>query len=371
VALDLLARLYPSDCTRHVLARPGQLTAKLRRAWGLDDLKKDEQGNRRDDDRHHALDAIVVASTTESELQRLTRAAQEAERQGLPRGFDFDEVKPPAAGFRELVRDTVQNVFVSRAERRRARGEAHAATIKRVETIDGAPVVMERKAIEKLSLKDLDRIPTPEPYGKIVDPMKLRDATVAELRRWIEAGKPKDAPPIGPTGHTIRKVRVMTNDKVAVAVRGGTADRGDMVRVDVFSKPNKKGVTQYYLVPIYPHQIADFTNNPIPPNRAVIAYEDEGSWTLVDSNFSFKFSLYSNSLIEVTKADGETIKGYFKGLHRGTGALAIAPHADPRSIRGGIGAKTLAGFNKLKVDRLGKVTNVDREVRTWHGEACT
>ncbi len=58
----MLARVYPKDGKLHVLARPGQLTAKLRRAWGLDDLKKDENGKRRQDDRHHALDAIVLAS---------------------------------------------------------------------------------------------------------------------------------------------------------------------------------------------------------------------------------------------------------------------------------------------------------------------
>ena len=101
--LDLLTRLYPKDGKRHVLARPGQLTAKLRRAWGLDDLKKGPDGKRLDDDRHHALDAIVVAATSESMLQKLTRAAQEAERQGLGRGFDFDHVPPPAAGFRDVV----------------------------------------------------------------------------------------------------------------------------------------------------------------------------------------------------------------------------------------------------------------------------
>ena len=102
--LDMLARLYPKDGKLHVLARPGQLTAKLRRAWGLEDLKKDDKGNRLEDDRHHALDAIVVAATSQAMLQRLTIAVQEAERQGVPRGFDFTQAPPPAAGFREVVR---------------------------------------------------------------------------------------------------------------------------------------------------------------------------------------------------------------------------------------------------------------------------
>ena len=361
--LNLLKRHYPS-CD--VLARPGQLTAKLRRAWGLDDLKKDEKGKRKEDDRHHALDAIVVAATTQSMLQRLTTAAQEAERKGLPRGFDFDEVQPPAAGFREVVRSVVNDVFVSRAERRRARGEAHAATIKRVETIDGVETVFERKAVEKLTLADLEKIPVPEPYGRIVDPAKLRDELVAGLRAWIEAGKPKSDPPRSPKGDVIRKVRVATTDKPAVPVRGGTADRGEMARVDVFSKADKKGKVQYYLVPIYPHEVADKAGCPSPPRLAAVAKSD--TWIPIDSTYSFRFSLYPNSLIEVAKSDGVVIRGYFKGMDRWNAGFGIVAPADRRPQT--VGAKTLERFDKLDVDRLGNVNKVSGEVRTWRGAAC-
>jgi CRISPR-associated endonuclease Csn1 len=377
--LDMLVRrYYPDDMRkdsenrgRHVLARPGQLTAKLRRAWGLDDIKKDDDGKRKDDDRHHALDAIVIAATTESMLIKLTRAAQEAERQGLHKGFDFKYVEQPALGFAQAVRATIETVFVSRADRHRARGEAHAATIKRVETVDGVETVFERKAVEKLTLADLELIPIPVPYGKIADPAKLRDEMVAALRSWIEANKPKDSLPRSSKGDVIRKVRVASKDKVAVSVRGGTADRGEMARVDVFTKADKRGSIRYYLVPIYPHQIADQEAYPQPPNRSVVAYAAESDWAIIDSTYDFRFSLYGNSLIEVVKSDGEVITGYFKGMHRGTGALSVAPQFNPRMIRGGIGAKTLDRFTKMNVDRLGNIKPVKNEVRTWHGVACT
>ena len=367
--LDLLTRMYPNDGKRHVLARPGQLTAKLRRAWGLDSLKKDADGKRLEDDRHHALDAIVVAATSEAMLQALTKAAQEAERKGLPRGFDFDHV-PSFPGFREAARAAVDQVFVSRAERSRARGEAHAATIKRVRQIDGKDVVSERKAVEKLTLADLENIPMPEPYGKIGDPGKLRDEMVETLRRWIEAGKPKNDPPLSPKGDAIRKVRIATRDKVAVSVRGGTADRGDMARVDVFAKPDKRGKAQFYLVPVYPHQVADRVAYPSPPDRAVVANKPESEWAVIDDTYEFQFSLSQNSLIEITTASGEIIKGYFRGLHRRTGAISTAAPETPRTLRSGIGARTLHGFRKLSVDRLGRVSLIERETRTWHGEVC-
>ena len=366
--LGLLKQRYPGV---EVRARPGQLTAKLRRAWGLDDLKKDAKGNRLDDDRHHALDAIVVAATTQSMLQRLTTAAQEAIRLGKGRGFDFENLPPPALGFREVVRDVVDKVFVSRAERHRARGEAHAATIKQVREVDGKPVVFERKAVEKLSLGDLELIPVPEPYGKIGDPGKLRDELVETLRAWIEAGKPKNDPPLSPKGDAIRKVRVATKDKVAVTVRGGTADRGDMARVDVFAKANKRGKREFYLVPIYPHQVADREKWPVPPDRAVIGAKAEEEWTLVDASYQFLFSVTQNSLIEMTKPDGEVVLGYFKGVDRSTAAIHVARHRNSRDLIRSTGSKTLLNFRKLAIDRLGTRSIIELEVRTWHGEACT
>jgi CRISPR-associated endonuclease Csn1 len=270
-----------------------------------------------------------------------------------------------------VVKAVIGDVFVSRAERRRARGEGHAATIKQIREVDGKDVVFERKAVEKLTLADLDNIPVPAPYGKVAEPVKLRDAMVAELRRWIEYQKPKDALPEFPKGHVIRKVRVASKDKVAVSVRGGTADRGDMARVDVFAKANRRGKEEFYLVPVYPHQVADRVEFPKPPSRSVVAYEAEEKWTAIDSSFRFRFSLYANSFVEVAKSDGEIIRGYFKGVHRGTGAITVSPHENPRRLRGGIGAKTLTYFRKFEVDRLGCLNEVLAEVRTWHGEACT
>ena len=58
-------------------------------------------------------------------------------------------------------------------------------------------------------------------------------------------------------GDVIRKVRVASKDKVAVTVRGGTADRGDMARIDVFAKTDRREKRRFFLVPVYPHQIAD------------------------------------------------------------------------------------------------------------------
>jgi CRISPR-associated endonuclease Csn1 len=356
LTLDLLARLYPKDGQRHVLARPGALTAKLRRGWGLEGLKKEASGERRQDDRHHALDAIVVAACSESMLQGLTRAFQQAERSG--QGRDFSAIDPPWPGFREQVHAAFERVFVARAERRRARGEAHAATIRQVRERDGKMVVFERKAVESLTEKDLARV-------KDAD----RNAAVIEsLRAWIAAGKPKDALPKSPKGDPMRKVRLVSKDKPAITVRGGTADRGEMARVDVFRKDDAKGRPRFFLVPVYPHEVETLDK---PPERAVDQGKDEMEWTEINDSFRFIFSIYGHSYIEITKSDGEIVQGYFKGLDRSKGAITLANHANLSLDKPGLGARTLLALRKYQVDRLGRRFEVKSEVRTWHGVACT
>lgn len=362
-----------------VAARPGPLTDRLRRAWGLQSLKKNAAGQRVEDDRHHALDAVIVALTSKSMLDRLTTLFKEAERQGWPTDWhntahlaemlrdigalprEISALEPPWPSFRTDVSTALAGVTVSRAERRRARGEAHAATIRQVSERDGQPVVSERKAVEALTEKDLDRI-------KDAD----RNHRIAEiLREWIAKGKPKDAPPLSPQKYDgeaqrpIRKVRLTTHKKVDVEVRGGAADRGEMARVDVFRKANRKGKWEYYLVPVYPHEVAALAE---PPYLAVSRSDDRAD---MREEHEFLWSLYHHSWIEVIKPDGEVVSGYFSGLNRNTVSISISQHWSKFEVMGSIGVKTLSSFRKFAVDRLGNISEIERETRTWHGKVCT
>jgi CRISPR-associated endonuclease Csn1 len=353
---------------RRVFTRPGGLTSALRHAWGVESLKKVD-GKRVEDARHHALDALVVAAIGEWEVQRLTRSYQEWEQKGLAR--PLRQVDPPwgdAASFRREVKEAYDNVFVARPERRRARGEGHAATIRQVKERDGTLVVYERKSITDLSEKRLQDIKDPE-----------RNLGVIEaIRDWIARGRPADSLPRSPAGDEIRKVRLRTKGKPAVQVRGGTADRGEIVRVDVFARPNKRGKDEFYLVPIYPHHVMNKRDWPVPPMRSVVAYKDEDDWTLIDDSYRFKFSLHPRTYVEVTKTTGALLAGYFQGLNRATGAISLFNDKDSRTRRDdlgnsldGIGAKTLLTMKKYSVDRFGARSEVKSEVRTWHGVVCT
>ncbi len=353
---------------RRVFTRPGGLTSALRHAWGVESLKKVD-GKRVEDARHHALDALVVAAIGEWEVQRLTRSYQEWEQKGLAR--PLRQVDPPwgdAASFRREVKEAYDNVFVARPERRRARGEGHAATIRQVKERDGALVVYERKSITDLSEKRLQDIKDPERNQGVIE----------AIREWIANGRPADSLPRSPAGDEIRKVRLRTKGKPAVHVRGGTADRGEIVRVDVFARPNKRGKDEFYLVPIYPHHVMNKRDWPTPPVRSVVAYKDEDEWTLIDESYKFKFSLHPRSYIEVTKPTGELLAGYFQGLNRSTGAINLSNPRDSRLLADdngnsmqSIGAKTLLTMKKYSVDRFGVRSEVKSEVRTWHGVVCT
>ncbi len=342
-----------------MFARPGPLTDRLRRAWGAQNLKKDAEGNRIPDDRHHALDALIVAATTEGALIRLTKAFQEAERIGAHR--DFARLDPPWPGFVEEARERLTTVFVSRAERHRGRGEAHAATIRQIAESNGEPFVYERKNIDALTERDLERVKDAERNVQIVN----------SLREWIAAGKPKDHRPLSPKGDPISKIRLRTNKKADVLIRDGAAERGEMVRIDVFRKQNKRGAWEYFLVPIYPHQIADKQQWPSPPDRAAQAYKPESEWPQMTSDYEFMWSMRPFSFVEIERADGTFIDGYFRGMNRSTGAIIVSPHQSRDILVEGIGARTLRALRKSAVDRLGRRFPIPRETRTWHGVACT
>jgi len=245
----------------------------------------------------------------------------------------------------------IDKVLVARAEDRKVSGQKHMETVRALDEETG--VVFERLPPEKLldqTTKKVDESKWYEALSARFERPERSSFVIEELLRWEREGRPQDRPPLatnrkdGEAADKIGKIRVIaTGSKPAVRVRGGTADRGDMARVDVFSKVNAKGKKQFFLVPIYPHQVAGDEN---PPNRAVAANTPEENWPELDSSFGFEFSIVQKSWIEAIKTDGTVIEGYFRGMDRGTGAVNISPHITNSTLVGRPGAKTLLSFAK-------------------------
>ena len=110
-ARTYLAHLYneKAEGKQRVRAIPGRMTALLRRGWGLNGMLSESgedqtERKQRDDHRHHAIDAFIVANTTQGLLHRFARAAGSSWQDAAERlaeltpdpwdGFDRNELRP-------------------------------------------------------------------------------------------------------------------------------------------------------------------------------------------------------------------------------------------------------------------------------------
>lgn len=363
---------FEGDKKRPVLTVNGRATAYLRTGWQL-------QKVRADGDLHHALDAAVIAATSHSAVQAVSRFFSVRPLRN-PDGIyvdtntgeivDAKHVPEPWAGFTDQLTTLLvarlpddlasdpgataqdpQPILVSRMPSRSIRGEAHKETIKRIEGEDakGRLLSSKRVGLEGLSLKSLERM-----VGRERDAVLYR-ALRERLESQGDDAKKAFAEPVykptrpGRTAPRVRSIRVFDDPSSGgTPVRGGIADNGDMVRTDVFEKSGK-----YYLVPIYLKDVA----LGVLPDRAIVAHKPEKDWRLIDETYRFAFSLYMNDLVRLvkkTKNGTETLFGYFKGTDRSTAGIAIeAPDSSWRRRGLGIAQGTLH-FDKFDIDVLGR-----------------
>ncbi|MCX7625571.1 MAG: type II CRISPR RNA-guided endonuclease Cas9 [Candidatus Sumerlaeaceae bacterium] len=133
----------------------GQVTAALRRHWGLNTILSPDGSDEKNrlDHRHHAVDAAVIAMTTAKHLKNLARREDfRREREPFP---------APWAGFREAVQCAVEKIIVSFAPTRRVRGPLHEETNYGPTGGDGKYVY--RKPVRELTLNEVrDKVRDPE-----------------------------------------------------------------------------------------------------------------------------------------------------------------------------------------------------------------
>ncbi|EXI62384.1 hypothetical protein MHD_08645 [Mannheimia granulomatis] len=355
---------------RRVFASNGQITAFLRGRWGLTKVREES-------DRHHALDAVVVACSTVSIQQKITRFVkyQEGNLQTAERiDRETGEIIPlhfpdPWAFFREEVmirifsempqedlviklpdrpqanHEFVQPLFVSRMPTRKMSGQGHMETIKSAKRLDEG-ISVSKVPLTQLKLKDLENMVNRDREIALYEALKAR---LTEFKD--DPAKAFAEPFYKKGGVQVKSVRVEQVQKSGVVVRNGNgvADNASMVRVDVFIKGGK-----YFLVPIYTWQVA----KGILPDRAVIAYTPENEWELMDDSAQFQFSIYPNDLIKLTTKKA-IFFGYYSGFNRLTGAINIKEHdlqisKGDKGVHLGLGVKLALSLEKYQVDELGK-----------------
>jgi CRISPR-associated endonuclease Csn1 len=385
-----------SDSKRCVVVS-GQLTAFLRARWGL--LKIREES-----DRHHALDAAVVAACSHGMVKRLADYSRRKELEHARKGFvdiETGEIVNPAA-FAQLERhfpapwsqfrhelevrlkeddaaimraeierlgtypaaalDALRPLFVSRAPQRRSGGAAHKDTIyAQPERLKSQGGVTQKVSLSSLTLKDLDQLIDPHRNEKLYAAIRARlEAHGGKGDKAFPATNPLRKPDRegNATGPIVRTVTVVIGKLSGIPVRGGIAKNDSMLRVDVFTKSGR-----FHLVPVYVHHRVKGL-----PNRAIVAFKDEEEWTLIDDTFAFCFSLHPNDLVRITQRSKAPILGYYSSCHRGTGNINIWVHDRRESVGKagmieGIGVKTAFQLEKLHVDALGNVFPAPMEIR--------
>jgi len=405
-----------SDAKRCVVVS-GQLTSLLRFRWGINKVRSES-------DRHHALDAAVVAACSHGFVKRMSDYARRKELKNVrdriekvdaktgeildhfPMPWDHfrqellarlniddpDELRAVASNlgtYPQVELDLIRPLFVSRAPQRRNSGPAHKETIYgQPESLKEKGSVTQKVAVSSLKPTDVDKLIDPDRNRKLyaylrkwLEGKDVREKKAKEIeksakseKRGLSAGEKAEIEKLralprkpdkegNPTGPIVRSVTMRIDKLSGIPVRGGIAKNDTMLRVDVFEKENK-----FYLIPVYVYHLAKKAL----PDRAAKANTPREEWTLIDDSYAFCFSLYPNDLIRL-KNKKEDYFGYFVGMGITTASLSIKSHDNNQAVATGkawqgtwvnLGVKTgIECFQKFNVDALGNAYPALPEVR--------
>ena len=399
---------------KQVWAVNGAVTSYLRKRWGL--MQKD-----RSTDRHHAMDAVVIACCTDGMIHKISMFVKGRElrfnrnltivdektgeiftreqwdekfgvKVPLPwnsfrdelvirlekddpknylmvhtdmqreidyPGWMFGEEESPIEEGRYI--NYVRPLFVSRMPNHKVTGIAHKATIRSKRDYESRGVAIKRVPLNELKLNKNSEIDGY--YDKDSDRL-LYNALVRQLLLYGNDGKKAFAEDFhkpksdGTEGPIVRKVKIEEKQTVRVYVRDGIAENGEMVRIDVFREKGK-----YYYVPIY---TADVVAKVL-PNKAAVAHKSYEYWKIMD-DANFIFSLYPRDLIYI-KSKNELKSGYpkelfmyFKGANVANANMSVIAHDNSFEL-GSLGIQRLELIEKCQVDILGNISVVRHENR--------
>jgi CRISPR-associated endonuclease Csn1 len=394
--VEQFLKLHDESEQKRCVVLSGQLTSFLRARWGLIKVRDES-------DRHHALDAVVIAACSHGMVQRMSVYSRRRELRQVSEGFVdvttgeipnpvmYDKLKEhfpdPWPHFRDEVQvrlkiddakllreelarfgsyapeviNQINGVFVSRAPQRRSGGAAHKETVYgQPERLKKDGSVTEKAALSSITAKDLERAIDPHRNEKLYAAIRARlEAFNGKADKAFAIDNPLRKPDKSgePTGPVVRTITLVIDKLSGVPVRNGIAKNDTMLRVDVFTKAGK-----FHLVPVYVHHRATGL-----PNRAVVAFKDEDEWTLIDESFAWCFSLHPNDLVRVAQKGKEVIVGYFSGCDRATGAIGLwAQDRNSSSGKEGLyrpSVKTALQVEKFHVDVLGNIFPAQPEPR--------
>lgn len=199
---SLYGGTYDENRKQRVVAVSGNITAIVRNYYRLNRILGEGDRKIRSDHRHHAVDAVVLALTSQGTIQDISRTAEEFALKSQRLMYQGDS--EPWVGFTNEMRRSIENIRVTHAESHKTRGKLHEDTIYGlVEGENG--IVSYRTPLESLSEKDLSGITDP------VVKQCVRDKLV-ELGIYDAESKKLDSKKLSMMGNPANLPRMRTKD---------------------------------------------------------------------------------------------------------------------------------------------------------------
>ncbi len=351
-ARGYLRQLYPysADENKYVQVIAGGATANLRRVWHINAILSDGdiEVKNRWDHRHHAIDAIVIALTSRSLYQYISKLSGQ-NRERMKRHLSGFEL--PWEGFLNDVEASMKSLTVSHAPTRRIRGQLLEETAYGATAEPGLYVT--KKNVSALTAPMIESI-VDEHIKQIV---KNR---LVESDGDLKNAFGNEAPPL------MHKNGVTPINKVRIYVR--------MTPETLVGIKNESGKDYKYYPLAGNHHVEIYENTLTEERKGFLvprfhAAQRNGIGPVrhgLAENWRFLFSLCSNDYIEFLGDDGHLRFYRVQKMSGGGKVVMIArPFEDARTEYVAGVTQAIQGRNfknitrKLQVDPLGRLTQAN------------
>ncbi len=155
---------------RVIHSSSGMVTATLRKAWCLESILAEpdpssngrNRGKARTDHRHHAIDAIVIALTTDSTIQSMNRAASIAP-EWIYGPRRLRRLEGPWPNFVDSIRPRIDAMVASHRPEHKLTGQLHDQTLygKPREDANQRTFIHQRRRVQSLTAEAIENIADP------------------------------------------------------------------------------------------------------------------------------------------------------------------------------------------------------------------
>lgn len=327
--LGLLYGGRDEDGKRRVFATSGQVTAVLRRLWGLNGILGLNGEKNREDHRHHAVDAIVIALTSQSVIRemaqrsKLNRDLVEAQKPVRP----FKGLQSPWSGFAESVAKVVGAIHVSHRPEHKLSGPLHEETLYgKIYQWNGKDCVNVRKPLSLLTATEVEAVVDDEVRRAVESKL---DALGGDIKKLNSINSVQELPYLSSRKGEripIKSVRIRRTMKPVTIGKGARERRvqpGNNHHVEIFAYREAPGRPERWAGRVV--TLLEATDRQR-KRQPVIDRKHEGE------QYRFVFSLMNGDMVEMQ--DGSrTGRSLFVVRTVSDGDLDFVRHTEAREIR--------------------------------------